>query len=442
MHHRSVKNGWILLLGALAAAGCERELPTGVGAEHVPEAALRTYEILLDDEVFLLGDTLVRGFGSSDLATLLVVANDWRDTIDAHGLVRFRAFPRTLTYADSGTIVTDTVLRYTGGRMVFPLDTTTLGLDTLGTDTTITFEILQVAESFDARTASWRARESVGADSVFWTTPGGTTAELLGTASWTRSDTTQRDTLSFTLDSATVARWDAGTADDRAVLIRTTTAGARVLLGIPTLHLDARMQEDPDTIRTLSSSVEAQTYVYDPAPPAPLNELRLGDRSAWRSFITFRPDLDSLVVPCPGEPGCTFLLGDAMLNRADLILTALEVPEPWRILFNASVEARAVLGGDDRPLERAPLADTTGLAVVVPGDFAVEGDSVIRLGVTRFVRGLVRADTAVTDRDRTIALVTAPEPLAYGIVRFGGIGHEHAPLLRLIVTLPVREEEQ
>ncbi|HEX6589600.1 MAG TPA: hypothetical protein VF039_11290 [Longimicrobiales bacterium] len=442
MHHRSVGKGWLLVLGALALGACERELPTEVGAEHVPEAALRTYEIVLGDDVFLLGDTLVRGFGSSDLATLLVVAQDWRDTIDAHGLVKLRAFPRTLTFADSGNIVTDTVLRYVAGRLVLQLDTVSLGLDTLGTDTTITFEIYQIAEPFDARTASWRARESVGADSVFWTTPGGTTGDLIATASWMRSDTMQRDTVSFVIDSATVARWDAGGDDERAFLIRTTTAGARVHLGIPTLRLDARMEEDPDTIRTLSSAVEAQTYVYDPAPPAPVDELRLGDRSAWRSYITFAPGLDSLEVPCPNEPGCTFRLGDAMLNRADLVLTPLAVPEAWRLTFPIEVEVRAVLGGADRPLERAPLADTTGLAVVVPADFEVEGDSITRLGVTRFVRGLLggAADSTITDRDRTIALVSDPEPVAYGIASFGGIGHERAPLLRLIVTLPVREE--
>lgn len=441
MHHRS-NNAFLLLLGALTLGACERELPTGVGAEHVPESELRTYEILLDDEVFLLGDTLLRGFGSTDLSTLLIVAQDWRDAIDAHGLVRFRAFPRTITFADSGVIKTDTVQRYVAGRMIFPIDTTALGLDTLGTDTTITFEILQLTEAFDARTASWRAREAIGGDSVFWTTPGGTTGDLIATASWTRSDTTQRDTLSFALDSATVARWDAGTADDRAILIRTTSTGARVHVGVPTLRLDARMQEDPDTIRTLSSSVDVQTYVYDPAPPAPVNELRLGDRSAWRSFIMFRDGLDTLTVPCPNEPGCTFRLGDAMLNRAELRLTALEVPEVFRITFNTLVEARAVLGDEDRPLERAPLADTTGSALVTPVDFEADADSVIRIGVSRFVRGLLQGDTTVTDRERTIALVTAPEPVAFGIVRFGGLGHEFGPVLRLIVTLPVREEEQ
>jgi hypothetical protein len=59
------------------------------------------------------------------------------------------------------------------------------------------------------------------------------------------------------------------------------------------------------------------------------------------------------------------------------------------------------------------------------------------------VRGLLTAgsDTAVTDRNRTLVLLTAPEPIAYGIARFGGVGSAYAPMLRLIVTLPPREEE-
>ena len=444
MHHRSHKTGWFLLLGALALGACERELPTDVGAEHVPDAALRTYEVLLDADGFLVSDTLVRGFGSTEQSSVLLLAQDWRDTIDAHGLVRFRELPRTVTFADSGDIVTDTVLRFASGRVTFTIDTVALGLDTMGTDTTITFELLQLAETFQARTASWRARESTGGDSIFWMTPGGTTAELLGTATWTRSDTTLRDTVAFALDSATVARWNAGTELDRSVLIRTTTTGARVHLGAPSVRLAARLKLRPDTIRTLSVSAAAQTYIYDPAPPAPMDELRLGDRSAWRSFITFREGLDTLTIPCPNEPGCTFRLGDAMLNRAELRLTALAVPEAWRITNNTVVEARAVLGGADRPLERAPLADTTGITLVVPGDFAVDGDSVALLAVTRFVRTLLQPedDSVGTERSRTLALVTAPEPVLYGIARFGGIGHPHAPVLRLVVTLPAREEEQ
>jgi hypothetical protein len=177
-----------------------------------------------------------------------------------------------------------------------------------------------------------------------------------------------------------------------------------------------------------------------------VNELRLGDRSAWRSFLMFAPGLDSLTIACPEVPDCSFRLSDVAVNRAELWLTALRVPGAHQPRSNFALEARPVLGEETLPLERAPLGDTTGVRFGIrPAYFETDGDSLVSLAVTRFVRGLVAAggDTAVTERNRTLSLISVPEPLAYGIARFGGVGSgAFAPRLRLIVTVPAREEQE
>ena len=439
--HRLAR-GAAFLLGILALGACDQELPTDVGGEHLPESSLRTYEILLDDEIFLLSDSVLRGFGTSNLSNILLVAEDYGGILDSHALVQFGDFPITVTYADSSETQTDTVIAFTEGRIVLRVDT--LRLDTLSAaDSAITFEMYTVGEPFDVRTATWRAREVAGDDSVFWTTPGGTEGELIASRTWVRGDSVIGDSVSFAVDSAIVAAWATAEDDLRGILIRTTTSGARAQVVVPRLELRARLQNDEDTTRVTSAVVTGQTYLYDPPPPAPLAELRVGDRSAWRSFLTFAPGLDSLEIPCPDEPGCTFLLGDVAVNRAELRLLTLEVPEVYRPRNNLAIEARPVLGLESVPLSRAPLGDTTGVAFTIePISFAADADSTVRIGVTRFLRVLLARDSTFTDRERTLAILTAPEPISFGIARFGGFGTEHAPVLRIIVTLPPREEEE
>lgn len=444
MHHESRKGfaAIAVLFGALTLGACEQELPTSVGGDELPEASLRTYEVVLDGSAFLERDTLVAGFGAGEIAPLLFVAEDWLDTLDAHALVRFREFPKTLTFVDSTAVVTDSVIAFVDGRLVMRIDTASLGLDSLGTDSTIAFEIYQLAEGFDARSATWTARRAVLADTVPWTTPGGTVGDLIGAASWVRSDTIARDSLVFALDSATIAAWMDGGEEARSLLIRTTTPGARVPVGVR-MQLNARLKADPDTTRAAIVSVEGQTVVFDPPTPEAVAELRVGERPAWRSFLVFAAGLDTLSIPCPGGPaGCSFRLGDATLNRAELHLTPLDVSPAWRTQSTFLLEVRRVLGGETRPLERTPLSDTTGVALVVPADLATEDSSVVRVGVTWFVNELlVNPESVPGDRDRMVALLTSPEPITWGIARFGGVGTAAAPVLRLIVTLPPAEEE-
>jgi hypothetical protein len=442
--------GAALLLGALTLAACERELPTDVGGEHLPEASLRTYEIILDADVFLESDSVLRGFGTTNTTSLLLVAENYRDTLDAHGLVQFGDFPETVTFVDTTGTHTDTITRFAGGRLVVRIDTTTLFLgdepiDSLPDSTEVVFQIHTVTESFDTRTATWRAREVTGTDSLFWTTPGGTPGTLIGTRAWISSDSATGDSIAFDVDSAIIAAWEAGT-EPKAIMVSAVTSGVRAHVIVPRLQLTARFElEDTTITRTTSTVVTAQTFVYDPPPPAPVDELRVGDRSAWRSFLTFADRLDSLTIQCPDEPDCSFRLGDVTVNRAELRLTPLEVASVFRPRSTIAVELRPVLADEALPLERAPLGDTTGIAFgIEPGNFVADSDSIARIGVSRFVRGLLGAstDTVVTDRNRTVALLSSPEPLLFGIGRFGGVESSSAPVLRLIVTLPPREEEE
>jgi len=433
-----------LLALALPAIACDRELPTSVGGELLPEANLVTYEILLPADSFLVADTAIAGFGSTARTTAALVANDHLGVLDAHGLMRFSAYPRTVPYRAAGdTIRIDSMPRYIGGELVVRLDTLGLGLDSLGTDTTIAFELYPIAESWDARTATWTVRSAELGDTLPWSTPGGTTGALLDTAVYMRSDTAGADSLVFSIDSATIAAWADSNDPSRGALLRTPDTGVFARVDVLRLRLFARPAARPDTVVTAATGVAEQTVIYDPEPAAPVAELRVGAR--WRSFLTFRDSLFDLTLPCPaGHAGCVVRLGDATVNRAQLLLTPVEVPDPFLPYSTMAVEARPVLGPVDLPLARAPIADTTGSVTGLDADTFDDPDGDrVSIAVTSLLMRLgATPDSAQNVRQRQLALVPVPEPNVFGFASFAGTGAgAEAPVLRLIVTVALPEEE-
>lgn len=425
-------------LAAGAAGACEQELPTDVGGGLLPETALRTFELTLDASDFLVADTVLGGFGTFDRTGVLTVANDFDGMVDSHALLRFASYPSVVSYTtDSTTLVTDSMPTFVSGNVQIRIDTASLGLDTLGTDTTITLQLYTTAEAWDARTASWTARSATGTDTSYWSTPGGTTGALLGTATWTRSDTLAGDTLAFELDSATVAQWG---SDDpaRGVLVSTPDAGARVQLRDARLRLKVRPSIDPDTLVTASTGLSASTFIYTPEQPAP-TALRVGGRPAYRTYLTFVDSLFDRRFACPDAPTtCSFSLGDAAINRAELVLQPIPVAAPFTPLDTIAIEARGVLGPDGLPLARAPLNDTTGAAFAIAPAFFQDPDvAPIHVGVSSFVRALAsRPDVAPEIVSRILALLSISEPLRFGYAEFAD-----APKLRLIVTIRPEVEE-
>lgn len=431
---------WTWLAGALAvglgAVACDQELPTQVGGDLLPDAAVATYELILPASEFLESDTAISGFGIGARSAALIVARDYLGELDANALAKFSAFPGRFTYTADSVTVTDSTPTYIGGEVVVRIDTTALGLDEAGTDTTIGFQLHSVAEAWDARSTSWTVRSAVGGDTLLWSEPGGTRGALLDSARWVRGDSVAGDTLIFPIDSATVAAWS-DTSSAQGVLLSTEDAGVRARVGVLQLRLFVRPTEHPDTVVSTATGVRSQAYVYQPEPSEPDGVLRVGGNEGWRSFLVFQDSLWDRVLPCPEGPGCAIRLADATINRAELLLNADAVAAIHQPLTPFSLEARPVRGSSDVPLARAPLADTVGVASgLAASAFAAPADTVVTLSVGGYVRTLLAGppDSDIAER-RVLALTAIPDQLPFGFGSFEGVAGANAPMLRLVVTV-------
>lgn len=432
-----------LVVAVAFVAACEQETPTEVGGDELPDAAVTTFELLLPASEFLLSDAVVSGFGRRGGAATLLVARDYASEFDAHALLEFSAFPRTVTYTRDSVAVVDSTPTYVNAELVMRIDTTALGLDPATTDSAVTLELYTVAEQWSGIGASWTVRSAIAGDTLLWSTPGGTTGALLGSRTWTPGDTVLGDSIVFPLDSATVAALR-DTTTSNGVLLRTPDAGVRARVGLARLRLFVRpsAEEDRDTLVTTAVGAREQALLYQPQPPPPEEtRLRTGGGEGWRSFLLFDPGLFDEVVPCPGSPDCSVRLSAATINHAELLLAAAPIEPIFRPFGTFSLEARPLLGGADVPLARAPVGDTVGVARgIPPSAFTEAADSVVRLTVTGFLVQVQNALAEGSEVPRGISLSTIPDRLPFGFGSFEGAPDamvpepENSPRLRLIIT--------
>ena len=426
-----VKNRRSLFAALLLAAGtlgCADEDPTQLAGPLLPGGEVRTEEIILEFQQFADDDTTAGGYTRPSQSDTLVVANDYRGILDANALLRFVRAPATVLFRVGDSLRVDSMPAYIGARMVLRVDTLRLA-----GERPIRFAVYRTAESWDPATATWTLRvDSLGARAP-WAQPGGTRGELVDTASLVAG----ADSVSFNVDSATIAAWSDTTSIARGAIVVAETPDTRVRVSSPVLRLRARPALRPDTVVDAVSGAIGRTYVYDPPQPVPGGTLRVGGNPAWRSFVRLREGLGSqYVTGCAVQraPQNCDRLRDVTINYAALVVHPSPVPTAFVPEDSMRIDARAVFESAFVPLTRAPLSAVLGRSQAIPPLAFTNGEGAYEVPITSFLADLVRAraDTASAPV-RAIALLAVSEGSRLGFAEFGSTQGQRLTL-RIIYT--------
>ncbi len=409
-------------------AGCGNDDPTGVGAPLYPEGVVRTFEIVLDAPQFLLADTMIGGFIDPGQSGLLVVAEDFGGSLDAHSLLRFSLLPKTVQFTGStGSQRTDTLPSFIGADLVLYPDSASVGAGP------VTVALNLAAEPWDAGSADWTNRVDTTGVEEPWTQPGGTMADRIGTAEWVPGT----DSVLVPIDSQTVALFADSDVVQHGLILSSTTPGTRIESSNAVVRLHVRPSLQTDTVVTFDQPLVRSTFVYDP-PAASSPGLRIGGIPTWQSALELRSEMDTLVFACPDEPSCRIPLDKATISTAELLLQPLPTPPGFRPGDSLHVETRPVIRSPLLPLARSPLGDAVSVLRpgVAPSSFLGVSGSAERFAVpiTAFVRSVVQ-DTARSAQPTLMLLPYSAGP-GFGFGEFGSVSMgAFAPQLRLVLTI-------
>ncbi len=419
-------NPWMRALvvwAGVAAFGlaCGEKGPTEVGGGLLPDGAVRSYEVLLDPERYLVVDTSFAGYFEPNAAPYMVVAEDYEGALDAHAITQLRV-PRAIAVRDTqGVTRSDSLAQFFTGRLVITLDTARID-----GEQPIEFELHALAEPFDPASATWTMRVDTGDVSLPWTDPGGTTTSLVSTATWEGGT----DSLIFEVDSATLALWrDTTTA--RGALIASATPDTRLRIGSLQLNADARPSIRQDTIVTVDITPTEFTFIFDPPIERTSSALRASGIPAWRTFLQLNKRLDTLSLPCAGgEVGCTVRLGDAAVAYAAFVLEPDGAPPGFLAEDSVQLLVREAIVSPSVPILRSPLGGVAGLMPrSLPAERFEADQPPVELPITEYMRAVVSDTTAGEAISDWLAILPVSEGARFGFVQFAP-----APRLRLVIT--------
>jgi hypothetical protein len=409
------------LAGLALALGCSEESPTEAGGPLLP-GEVHSFEVILDASRYLISDTAFAGYGEPFDVPYFVVATDFEDALDAHMITRFEMPVAIAVRDNAGAIRSDSSPIYFAGEILFRVDSVRSS-----SKGPLDFELLRIAEAWDAPSTTWSLRVDTAGVALPWTVPGGTTAARIDTSTWASSG---GDTLRFAVDSATLAAWT-DTADfSRGALLRLVDPGERMRIVEVFMRADARSTIDPDTVVTVTIRPPATTFVFDPPIPATSDAPALGGITAWRTFLTLRPRLDTLTVPCPDRPACRLQLRDLTINHAAILLEPETPPAGFAPEDSILPIARILLQSADVPLVRSLLGGVAGQALtpVAPSRFV--GTEPIELPLTDYLRAISADTVSASTVPPAIALLPAVQSGTFGFAMF-----KSAPRLRLVVSV-------
>lgn len=419
-----------ILTGTLALIpliwGCADETPTSTRAELFP-VTLETVEVRVPFEEFASDIRIIGGFGSPLELGQGVVAREFAGTLNARTLSRFQSYPRAASVRDTtGTLRTDSSLTFFGGQVVLAMDSLRRP------DQPVLLRAGALQTAWDATTTTWeRAVDSVGAQ-VPWPEPGGGPVTLLDTATW---DPAQGDTVVLDVDSATVAAWSDTSDPSRGVRIEAEDPGTRLAIRTLGLRLDTRPSVNPDTTIQLGVAADDLTFIFDPSPPMPPDELQIGGVPARRTVFRVRlpSTLDGPEELCRSL-GCPFEITPGTVNFAALVLTTRQTPEAFQPSDTLALDVRPVLVPERLP--KSPLGQALVAFLPLPARyFTTSPGEEILVPMTRFVRDAVRGTTEQGDpAPNTVALLSSFEPVSLSFASFDGPGTTGAPVLRLILS--------
>lgn len=430
---------------AFAAGACTELLPT-IEREEFVRSGFAT-EVILEYDEFASGARVYGGFGrTSDLGAGFV-AHDFgsrvddggggQEGLDASSLLRFGRYPTSFQVLDTtGASVPDTSLTFLFGRLLMRFDS----LSSVHGDQPVEIVAHALTEPWDATTATWEyAIDSIG-NREAWSTPGGGAIEEIGSAIW---EPGLGDSVRIRVDSAWIAAWADTLNHTRGVRVSTTTPGVRLRVRAALLRLETVPSVNPDTIIQVPSSTENRTFIYAPAPRPPRKTLRVGGVPAWRTVM----DLDiPTVLDRPQElcdvVGCPVEITADHVSFAALRLTTRAAVRSFAPSDTLAVDLRSVLAPSVLP--KSPLGPSLSgpFGTLVPPEwFHSPAGDVLEIPVTGLVRDLLRGETIDGDPvSKTIAVLSAFEPLSVEYMSFDGATSPTAPALRIVLNFSLEDE--
>ncbi len=418
MHAPVMRMARLTLLSVVtlvALPACDREDPTAIGGPLVESGVVRTFEITLDASQFLVRDTSFAAFEPPATIPFLILANAYEGALNANALARYRVDPFLGVVDAAGALKVDSAPKLQRGRIVLKLDTVASAYTA-----PVRLNLYEAGQAWDTATVTW----TLASASTPWTTPGGTRGALLDSATFTGGDS-----VTFRVDTLTLARWRNPLVVNNGVLITVETPGTRLRLPKPILKIDYRSTL-ADTVVTQLLLPFAARFISDPPTPFAAADPRVGGAPlAYRAVLEVRPDLANVLVPCPFTTSCTVRLKDATIARADLLLEPVASPLGFAPELPVTILAYTLLPTPQLPLVRSPLGQPAGFQTVAPSSFRGTGAPVAALTLTTFVRELVSPIDTTTFNSRYIALLQG------GTSTFGYATFRGQPRLRLRLSV-------
>ena len=408
-----------------AVSGCKEKNTTAPDLGFL-QVDPRTVEVLIPFGDFVDDVQVFGGYGSTVDLGRGFVAKDFGGQ-NVRTLVHLGDYPTaavesvTRSFADGRVVLFFDTLR---GTLDFPVDV----------------ELFGVQEQWHAPTVTWEVAVDTAGDRRGWSQPGGGVTTLLGGGIFDiRADLEESggltDSLSILVDAATVAALGDPTSGMTGLLVAGSRPGT--LLHLVDVRLRIITSEQPDTLIEVSALLEDLSFMFDPAPTAPLGWLRVGGTPAWRSVLTI--SMPRTVTGTPevcGAVGCEVDLTEVDLNLAELVLTTRQTEPAYQPQNATSVDIRTVLSPELLP--KSPLG---GPLLPFPKSFppelfSTQAGTQVSLALTTLLKGIL-ATAAATDTVpvTTIALFSDPEPNIIGFMAFEGAGAAGAPVLRLLYTI-------
>ena len=412
-----------VILCAGAVSGCKEKNTTAPDLGFL-QVNPRTVEALIPFGDFVDDVQVFGGYGSAADLGRGFVAQDF-DGLNVRTLVHLGDYPTT---ADQ---------TFSGGRVVLFFDTLRGSVNAPAT-----VELFGVQEQWHAPTVTWEVVVDTAGDRREWSQPGGGVTTLLGGGIFDiRSNEGEAaaltDSVSILVDSATVAALGDPTSGTTGLLVAGADPGAFLHLVDLRLRISTVASSQPDSVFEVTPPAGDLSFMFDPAPTAPLGWLRVGGTPAWRSVLTM--SMPRTVTGTPevcGAVGCEVDLTEVDLNLAELVLTTRQSELEFQPQDTTRVNIATVLSPELLP--RAPLGEPF---VAFPRSFAPAlflelAGTQVALSVTTLVTGILGI-AAVTDTVpvTSIVLFSNPEPSRIGFASFEGAGGAGAPALRLLYTI-------
>lgn len=428
---RTTRAGASSLVLAVTLA-CGEEAPTTVDVSFLPVEPV-TLQINVPWADFGSAVTVYGGYGAPEQLEESILARSYAtEGLDAHTLVRFTAFPQSVSVRDpGGTLRTDTDISFYGGYVVVYFDTMA---STNAGPVDVALGAIQTA--WHPPSASWLFAADTVADQQPWPEPGGGPVLPLTTRTW---DPAQADSVQLFLDSAQVAIWDNPFDPASGARLELLTAGERLRVIGGALRLHTRSTINPDTVLITTAGAQQVTPIYDVEAPPPADGMRFGGAPAWRtaldvvvpSVLTGPPELCQVVA-------CPFTLNASDVNYAALLLRSRKPTLAFQPTDSMTIDVRPVL--DRAALPKSPigtsvLPNQTGMRVDGAVFGALEG-SLVEIPITTYARAFLSGpDPSGRPPPSTLVLLSAPEPSSFAFGEFFGPGGPNEPVLRLVVTV-------